>query len=180
MRRSTGQEHAGDAGSEEPPAPFIRPPGALRDEAEFLAACERCQACVEACPYEGVIQKFGPAHGQREGAPYLIPQEHPCRWCVDLPCANACPTEALQIPPARDGETPPAPIAEATLNRDTCLNSQGTICDTCAMMCPSHIKAIKMINRFPRFDAGQCTGCGMCAFYCESLPGSIAIVASPR
>ena len=70
-----------------------------------------------------------------------------------------------------------APIAKAVLNLDTCLNNQGTICDTCAVMCPPHVKAIKMINRKPLLDVDLCTGCGMCAYYCESEPGSITIVA---
>ena len=70
-----------------------------------------------------------------------------------------------------------APIAKAVLNLDTCLNNQGTICDTCSIMCPPQVKAIKMINRLPQIDSELCTGCGMCAFYCESDPGSIRIEA---
>lgn len=172
------RQQAGKGSEENEPPPFIRPPGALKDETEFLATCERCQACVEACPHENVIQTFGPSHGQREGAPYLIPEEHPCRWCVDTPCAAACPTEALQFSkPNPDSEITVAPIAKAVLNLDTCLNNQGTICDTCAVMCPPHVNAIKMINRKPQLNADLCTGCGMCAFYCESEPGSISIEA---
>jgi len=159
------------------PTAFIRPPGALNTEDEFLAACERCNECVEACPHENVIQTFGPSHGKREGAPYLIPDKLPCRWCIDTPCAAACPTDALQIPsPNEIGDIVLPPIAKAVLNLDTCLNNQGTICDTCAVMCPPHVKAIKMIERKPLLNVDLCTGCGMCAYFCESEPGSIGIV----
>lgn len=157
---------------------IIRPPGALADETEFLTACERCNACVEACPYDGVIETFSSSHGKLEGSPFLTPDVSPCRWCFDFPCINACPSEALQLPDEdEDDKKSLSPIAKSVIDLDTCLNAQGTICDTCSVMCPPHVKAIKMINRQPQLDTDLCTGCGMCAYYCESEPGSIAIVA---
>ncbi|MFK5921270.1 MAG: hypothetical protein QM496_03770 [Verrucomicrobiota bacterium] len=156
---------------------IIRPPGALSPDSDFLATCERCHACADACPHEGVIQTFGPSHGANEGSPFLTPGEAPCRWCFDTPCISACPSDALQIPKTDSHEAKPlAAIAAAVLDLDSCLNNQGTICDTCALMCPPHIKAIKMISRQPHIDVELCTGCGMCAYYCESEPGSITIV----
>lgn len=178
--RQVRQRPKKDASEEEElnTAAFIRPPGALKGQDEFLSACERCNLCVEACPYDDVIQTFGASHGKREGAPYLLPDQAPCRWCIDTPCAAACPTEALQIPSPNDAsDIVLTPIAKAVLNLDTCLNNQGTICDTCSVMCPPHVKAIKMIDRKPLLNVEQCTGCGMCSYYCESEPGSISIVA---
>ncbi len=159
-------------------AAIIRPPGALPDETEFLAACKRCNACVDACPYDGVIDTFSPSHGKLEGSPFLTPEVSPCRWCFDFPCVNACPSEALQAPKTdrNDKMIMPA-ISKAVIDLGTCLNSQGTICDTCSVMCPPHVKAIKMISRQPQLDTALCTGCGMCAYYCESDPGSITIAA---
>lgn len=183
--RQARQSLAEESSEDEPPAAehpvesisIIRPPGALSPDSDFLAACERCHACADACPHDGVIQTFGPSHGANEGSPFLTPREAPCRWCFDTPCISACPSDALQIPKSDSQDPEPlAPIAAAVLDLDTCLNSQGTICDTCALMCPPHVKAIKMINRQPQLDAELCTGCGMCAYYCESEPGSITIV----
>lgn len=179
-RQTLAQEKAAEpqvSEDESTPTAFIRPPGAIENEEAFLDACERCHNCIEACPYEDVIQFFGPSHGPREGSPFLKPDEAPCRWCFDMPCAHACPTEALQVPETGDdGKLVMPAIAIAVLDLETCLNNQGTICDTCALMCPPHVKAIKMINRQPLLDPQQCTGCGMCAYYCESEPGSITIV----
>ncbi|MCF6314470.1 MAG: hypothetical protein L3J39_18620 [Verrucomicrobiales bacterium] len=155
---------------------IIRPPGAQPDEDTFLAACERCHACADACPHPDVTRFFTASDGKLEATPFLTPSEAPCRWCYDTPCITACPSDALQLP-RTDSDHPnsPPPIAKAEINLDTCLNTQGTLCDTCSLMCPPHLKAIKMINRQPQIDPNICTGCGMCAYYCESDPTSITI-----
>jgi ferredoxin-type protein NapG len=149
---------------------FPRPPGALRDEAQFLATCERCHACAGACPH-GAIDQFGPAHGRLEGTPFINPGAAPCHWCEEMPCIAACPSDAL----IHDPELPVPPIAKVSLDLDKCLNRQGILCDTCSFRCPTHIKAIRMVNRMPQLDAEACTGCGMCLFHCDAEPTAFGL-----
>jgi len=167
------RRQGGRAGEE--PEPVIRPPGALAVEADFLSACERCHQCIEACPFDA-IQPLGPAAGRAEGTPFLTPADKPCHWCPGMDCIRACPSGALRF---GENETVP-PMAKAVLNSDRCLVTQGILCDTCAMRCPSHIRAIQMRGRMPVLDAERCTGCGLCAHYCEAEPGAISIVSVNR
>ncbi len=147
------------------PVLFPRPPGAISEEQEFLDTCERCHACAGACPYEA-ISTYGPAMGKLEGTPFIDPAKAPCHWCEDMPCLKACPSGALQE------QEPLKPIALISLDFDRCLVSQNTLCDTCSYRCPSHIRAITMVNRRPVLDSEKCTGCGMCFFHCEAEPSA--------
>lgn len=70
------------------PRRYIRPPGALADEAAFLSTCVRCSQCIEACPH-GVIKKLTAVAGIAEGTPDLQPEKDPYHWCVDMPCITA-------------------------------------------------------------------------------------------
>ncbi len=149
---------------------FIRPPGASSDDALFLSACDRCQLCSEACPYD-VIKHSGVVDGEMEGAPYMEPEVDPCRWCSDMPCIKACPSGALSF--QEDGSV--APIAKVKLNMNTCLTQDGILCDTCSYRCPQSVRAIKMVGRSPQLDVDKCVGCGLCAFYCDSEPSSLTI-----
>ena len=146
---------------------FFRPPGASAIEEDFLSACERCHACADACPYE-CIDDFGPAAGRLEGTPFIDPRTVPCRWCEDMPCIKACPGDALQERPDQTVQ----PIGKVALDLKKCLNSEGILCDTCAYRCPTHIKAIRIVNRMPVLDLERCTGCGMCVYFCEAEPSA--------
>jgi ferredoxin-type protein NapG len=148
---------------------FPRPPGALRDAAAFLDTCERCGACASACPHDAIF-KHGAATGRHEGSPFLDPAQSPCRWCEDMPCIEACPSGAL----AREAGIPVPPVAKVSLDLDRCLNTSGILCDTCSFRCPTHIKAIRMVDRLPLLDAATCTGCGMCVYHCEAEPSAFS------
>jgi ferredoxin-type protein NapG len=155
-----------------PPTVFIRPPGALVNSDAFRAACTHCGTCAEACPFDA-IQLLGPEEGRDEGTPMLQPEEHPCRWCVDMPCVAACADGALLLDDA--GST--APIARAVLDLDACLTQQGILCDDCVSVCPSRIRAIKMVSRAPVLDELLCVGCGLCALHCAAEPTAIQVVS---
>jgi ferredoxin-type protein NapG len=150
---------------------YIRPPGAMAEEEAFLSACTRCNKCIEACPH-GVISRLTAVAGRAEGTPYLQPEKDPCRWCVDMPCINACESGALRFAP--DGTVPP--IAKAVLTLDKCLNEQGILCDTCTRHCPTQVRAIRMVGRNVKLDTDQCTGCGLCAYHCEAVPSALSIL----
>lgn len=154
----------------EAPIRYIRPPGALSDDAAFLGTCDRCQLCSEACPH-GVIQHLGVVDGPLEGSPFLQPEINPCRWCSDMPCIRACPSGALSF--QEDGSV--APIAKAKLNKSTCLTESGILCDTCSYRCPQGVRAIRMSGRSPELSVDQCVGCGLCAYYCDSEPSSFTV-----
>lgn len=164
-----GQEETGEEEKEK----WIRPPGAIAEESNFLAACERCPHCADACPH-GAITFLGPSEGKLEGSPVMHPVESPCHWCTDMPCINTCPTDALSFPIANELSSV-RPIGVAIIDNDACLLAQGILCDTCAIRCPTHIKAIQMQGRHPVLDAEKCTGCGLCAYHCEAEPGAIKI-----
>lgn len=171
LSREAGKAMSSTGSEEEQEQPFARPPGALESEDDFLNTCERCGACAAACPHQ-IVRKFGPTFGPLEDTPFLEPESAPCHWCEDMPCIEACPSGALR----RDDPVPP--IAKVSLDRDQCLNSIGTLCDTCSYRCPSHIRAIRMARRFPVVDLERCTGCGMCVYHCEAEPTAFTIVNS--
>ena len=108
------KERSGE--NEGQPRRYIRPPGAIPQEAGFLSACSRCSKCVEACP-DDVIKSLTAVAGIAEGTPFLKPEENPCRWCVDMPCIESCESGALSFP--QEGSVPPIAKAVFDVNPDT-------------------------------------------------------------
>ena len=110
---------------------YHSPPGAL-PEVGFLAACTRCGECGTVCPPHA-IQFAAPSAGLAAGTPFFDPKLQPCIVCADMPCAEACPTDALTVPPngwagVRMG------ILELLPER--CITFQGSECSACATACP--------------------------------------------
>ena len=79
-------------------------PGAL-PELGFLAACTRCGDCIPVCPVQAIV-RAPTESGLAAGTPYLNIQVQACIACADMPCARACPTEALTVPAAWMGRLP--------------------------------------------------------------------------
>jgi ferredoxin-type protein NapG len=153
--------------------PVTRPPGASKDDADFLEKCSRCGDCAEACPH-GVISLLGPVSGLTEGTPVIDTNSVPCQWCSSMDCVNACNTGALCF--TSGGRVDP--IGKATLDLNLCLNSHGIICDDCANSCPKGINAIKFKNRKPEINHDDCVGCGLCVYYCSASPVAIRVHVS--
>ncbi|RME92462.1 MAG: hypothetical protein D6767_03165 [Candidatus Hydrogenedentota bacterium] len=171
MLRSFSGEVEKDTSLQEEPEEtkikVIRPPGAA-ETSTLITLCATCQKeCVHACP-EKAISLLNEEFGLEEGTPFLSPAQKPCRWCKDFPCVEACPTDALLFHRIQ-------PIAKAEIDLELCATSQGILCDYCAHLCPSHIRAIKMVNRKPVLEESLCVGCGMCAYHCDQFPSPIAI-----
>ncbi|PCJ18568.1 MAG: hypothetical protein COB02_10540 [Candidatus Cloacimonadota bacterium] len=149
---------------------LIRPPGAI-GETEFLNKCERCHKCLEACEYDS-ISTLSASFGKLELTPILNPEFTACHLCSDFPCIKACPSGALQ------DSLKNISMATVEFNHENCLNSHGTLCDTCAMNCPHTVKAITMEGpfhkRLPVLNDNQCLGCGLCIYYCDE-PNAITI-----
>ncbi len=149
--------------------PLIRPPGAI-DEASFLLKCTGCDLCARACPHDAVIPaeaKFGSA----VGTPIIRPARNPCYLCEDFPCINACPEGAL-LPVVK------VKMGIVHLIQNNCFahNGQNPTCDYCYERCPLKDEAIVMEEDKPKVVEENCTGCGICEFYCPVQGNAIMVL----
>ncbi|TCJ95879.1 periplasmic nitrate reductase subunit NapG [Volucribacter psittacicida] len=165
----------------------LRPPFALADEQHFAAACIRCGQCVQACPYD-MLHLASLLSPLEAGTPYFVARQKPCEMCVDIPCAKACPTGALDnqaedINQARMG-------LAVLLDHETCLNWQGLRCDVCYRVCPLIEKAITLEYHrndrtgkhalfIPTVHSEACTGCGKCEEACVLEEAAIKVLPLP-
>lgn len=149
----------------------LRPPGAL-PEVAFLAACTRCSLCVEACP-PFALRKL-PAHeGLAAGTPYIDPLLQGCTVCETMPCARACPTGALTLPP--EGWVGYR-LAALELVPERCVTYRETPCRACADACPVGPAALDIDEAgHPVLKIEGCVGCGMCVRACITTPASLIL-----
>ena len=138
----------------EVPAP--RPPWAL-DETAFIAACTRCDACIEACPTTILVRTDG-------GFPSVDFSRGECTFCAQ--CVASCEPHAL----ARATELVPPWTLRARI-AETCLAEAGVECRICGENCPTG--AIRFRPRLggvaqPQLDVAACTGCGACFAPCPT------------
>lgn len=153
-----------------PPRTPRRPPGALA-EAEFVSACTRCAACLDACP-EGTLKP------DAAGFPVADVAQSPCAMCLDVPCAAACEPGALQpgdvAAIARFGTA--QILTRLCLNHDwTPIDDEDEPCERCVTWCPVPEVLTLGDDVMPRVDEAGCTGCGLCAAHCAAYPQAIAI-----
>jgi ferredoxin-type protein NapG len=157
-------------------ARWIRPPFAL-PELDFLLACTRCGACVEACPHQVVFPLPARFGLQAANTPALDLLNHGCRLCADWPCVAACEPGALQGPETRqtDEESPPPPrLATARIDPARCLPYAGPECGACAPACPVP-GALSWTGTRPHIEPDHCLGCAQCREACITEPPAIEI-----
>lgn len=152
------------------PDAHIRPPGAL-PEAGFVAACTRCGECARVCPVHAITM-LPPDAGLAAGTPVLRPEITACILCVDMPCASACPTDALD-PPETGWVDVRLGLAEIDMGR--CIANRDVTCGVCARVCPIGERALSMDARGRPVVGDACTGCGACVTACVTQPSSIRI-----
>ncbi|HEV8125501.1 MAG TPA: 4Fe-4S dicluster domain-containing protein [Gemmatimonadales bacterium] len=150
---------------------YFRPPGAL-SEVGFLAACTRCGDCITVCPVHAIVRV--PADGGfAAGTPYLDPTYQPCIVCADMPCARACPTEALNVP---EHGWQGYHMALLELDPERCVTFAGTECGLCAKACPVGEAALALDqDGRPVLKAEGCVGCGVCVRTCITHPSSLKL-----
>ncbi|MCA9519080.1 MAG: 4Fe-4S dicluster domain-containing protein, partial [Myxococcales bacterium] len=168
------QERARERAAARAPATHrrvARPPGAL-PEADFLAVCETCHRCVDACPEDAIVPAMDMERAGRVGTPMLPLQRVACALCADVPCAVACPTGALRPIPVTQIR-----LGRAEVMRNLCLNHLGQPCEICVDHCPIGDAALSVgADGFPVVGADACTGCGQCVVRCPTYPAAIRVV----
>jgi ferredoxin-type protein NapG len=168
---------------------LLRPPGALPEFA-FLAACTRCDRCLQACPQAAILKASGRAR-LAVNTPHLDPRAMACFLCTGLPCIPACPAGALVWPRRTvKGAVQEGPRAvkmgTAVVKRNLCLTwkaeaREAIPCRTCWARCPFPDEAIRMVEdpeggpAHPEVEAEVCTGCGLCTFGCPTPDPAIVI-----
>lgn len=150
---------------------YVRPPGAV-DEVAFLAACTRCGACIDVCP-PNAITRAPPNAGFAAGTPVIDALRQPCTICPDIPCAAACPTEALIMPERKwDGYR----MAVLELEPERCIAFHGVACGVCARACPIGEEALALdAEGRPVLKVEGCVGCGVCVRACVTTPPSLRL-----
>ena len=132
----------------------LRPPWALA-EAAFVARCDGCAACIEACP--GQILKQDSA-----GYPRVDFGRGECDFCGA--CVDTCSPRALS---RGYGERPWS--LTAFVDRGACLAGHQVACRRCADPCADGALRIRpRVGGFsvPEIDVGRCSGCGACFPVC--------------
>lgn len=127
----------------------------VRDEAEFVDACSRCDKCITACPEKIIIKGDG-------GFPELDFKRGECTFCTD--CVKSCSEdlfEPLQNTPW---------ILKAHVS-DECLSVKNVVCVICKEQCET--EAIRFIPQIgivsqPVLELEKCTGCGACVKPCPT------------
>jgi ferredoxin-type protein NapG len=155
---------------------YVRPPGAL-PEMMFLAACTRCGLCAPACS-PGAIRFAGPEGGLAAGTPFLEVERVPCVACSDIPCAVACPTDALLV---TDRGWEGMHLGRITFHPNRCITFQGQACAICVQACPIGPKALELDDSgHPVLKFEGCVACGVCVRECPTLPSSFTFAPLER
>ncbi|MEC4273575.1 4Fe-4S dicluster domain-containing protein [Adlercreutzia sp. R25] len=139
---------------------YLRPPGAV-SETHLLAHCDRCQRCVQACPYDLVQPRPLTVDFPTTGTPELLFKNGYCDFCMK--CVEVCPTGALSF------EAPTADnIGVAKVISDSCVAWDWGGCTVCADECPVE-GAITLDERGrPHVSEDLCDGCGLCELVCPA------------
>lgn len=138
----------------------LRPPG-TESEGNLLSKCDRCQRCVQACPYDLIQPRPLSLDFPTVGTPEVVYKSGYCDFCMK--CVEVCPTGALSLdaPSAHD-------IGVAKVLSDACVAWDWGGCTICADVCPVE-GAITLDDRGrPHVDPQRCDGCGLCETECPA------------
>ncbi len=154
---------------------YMRPPGALADDAAFVAACIGCGLCGEVCPPRCILFHARDG-GTQVNTPYIDAAAKGCILCNK--CMEVCPTEALTIIPRERVD-----MGIAQIDRTACYPwvDRG-VCGACVSICPLGSKAIgfKLWNKYRPLIKSGGVGCGLCVEVCPHPSTPIWIVERGR
>jgi ferredoxin len=166
---------APDDGKAKPKRNYLRPPGALKNDAAFIAACIGCGLCGEVCPPRCILFHTRDG-GIKVNTPYIDPENKACILCNK--CMEVCPTESLTMIAMKDID-----MGLAVIDETACYPwvDRG-ICGACVSICPLGTRAIafKMWNQYRPYIKDGCVGCGICVEVCPHPSIPIWIVERPR
>ncbi len=138
-----------------PESNYPRPPWA-RDNQSFLALCDNCDRCINACP-ERIIERSNENNPVLSGKPILNLAYGHCTFCGQ--CTDACSSGALYK------ATNATSIRAIPQLVQRCQTTFGMFCDLCSEACnEAAIQADG--SSAPVIDNDKCTGCGACALNC--------------
>ena len=141
-------------------AAYVRPPGAASG-AEVVASCNRCQKCLQACPY-GIVTPVPLAESLvAYGTPTLAFDQGCCDFCMK--CVDACPTGALSYGGPRERD-----LGVAVVVKDACVAWDWAGCTVCKDECPVEGAITLDEQDRPVVHPDYCDGCGKCEQVCPS------------
>ena len=141
-------------------AAYVRPPGAVSN-AELVAACNRCDRCLQACPY-GIVTPVPLADNLvAYGTPMLSYRNGFCDFCMK--CVDACPTGALSWGGPRERD-----LGVAVVVKDACVAWDWAGCTVCKDECPVEGAITLDEQDRPVVHPDYCDGCGKCEQVCPS------------
>lgn len=151
--------------------PLSRPPGGCEYEEQLLAACIRCEKCLEACP----MQVLKPAKLEtgllNARTPTMHFRDNWCDFCDSYNggsprCVEVCPTQALVLPSGASKEN--TILGKAYIRHDWCLGWLLKGCRVCYDVCPYEGLELDEFQR-PHVVWDKCNGCGKCEMECVSM-----------
>ena len=163
---------------------WFRPPFA-KDELDFLLACTRCNACIEACPHEVIFPLPIRCGAEVVNTPALDVLNKGCHLCKDWACVTACEDKALIFPalspekPEHEAPHQPTaqecpPLGKAVVDETICIAYSGPECGACRGSCPI-ADTLLWQGEKPSINSDTCVGCGLCRQMCITTPKAIDI-----
>jgi len=157
----------------------IRPPGSI-PEADFLARCLRCGACMKVCPTNGLQPVWFSSGIIGMFTPALIPRKGACDPNCNA-CGHVCPTQAITKLPLEEKQA--AKIGTAIIHEDHCIAwNESKRCVVCQEVCPYGAVILIQESRevpTPEINEARCFGCGYCEQHCPVVQPS-AITIKPQ
>ena len=139
---------------------YLRPPGAGSEE-DFRSHCDRCQRCVQACPYSLIQPIPVSVDLSATGTPQVSFHAGYCDYCMK--CMDVCPTGALS-----DAAPTSENMGVAVVVRDSCVAWDWMGCTECVDNCPIEDALYLDDQKVPWVNPDLCNGCGKCEQVCPA------------